>query len=710
MTAKKNHFAFIVVCSCLLTISFFLTSHAAAATSTSLVITANIVYPPVALFTSDVTTGAAPLAVQFTDQSTNVSTSWYWDFGDGTNSTAQNPAHTYASGIYTVNLTVKNAAGTSTNVSEKYITAYASQKTVTYTSTAGLTGTAAVSLNTSQFTTSGGTQSLSGNALTLTYPAGSAFSQMTINLNSADNSSGNVTGTVSSVVLQTTPVSGTQLNIQLNSLPPAGTTITSTIIEGADTSSNDKFQTYASSLGLSVVDTKYELVVSDNIADVANAEITMEVPLSWYNTYGSKTVRVMRLDSAGDVTMLDTTFSGFDPDNGNAIYIAHSPGLSIFAIISLQGAAPPSPSQPSSGSGSASDSGVVGVQVAGQVAQQPAQPILGAKINPQVPPVQPVQVPAQVLPGGQERNLLAPAEGSLVSQTIDLSPFTQYLYMDPSGSTGAAIDRNKAEQSGAVISVSGKTVAIIRPAFTLRITAGTVTEANGVIQADPVQSILLATTPVEAHTSGAGQVAASFTAGLASLPPHAVITTIIAEPVNPVVIEAFQRAVVQDGDEVQAIAYTLTVQKTDIAATLPATITMSIPAAWVTAHGGTGSIVIGRIADDQTSSVLKTSFSGYDQDGNMEFVADSPAGLSVFGLIATRGPLQARVGQPAFMALILENPVLSAILDAVNHTTGTIGIAGVAILIILIIVVITGCILWRERRTQRRKPGRQGKK
>ena len=638
-----------------------------------IVITARIVQTPTAQFTSDVTTGAAPLPVQFTDQSTGVPTNWTWDFGDGTNSTDQSPAHTYASGIYTVNLTVKNAAGTSTNVSEKYITAYASQKTLTYTAPAGLTGTAAVSLNISQFTTSGGTQSLSGNALTLTYPSGSAFSQMTINLNSASTSNGDISGTVSSVALQTTPVSGTLLNIQLNSLPSAGTAITSTIIQGTDTSSSDKFQTFAASNGLSLVNTNYELVVSDNIpsSSIANAVITMEVPGSWYSTYGSNTVRVMRLDSGGSVSMLDTTFSGFD--GSNAVYTARSPyGLSIFAIISLQGSttsSPPSQSQSSGAAGGGEGSSAVGVQVA--VPQQPAQQIP----QPQVQPVQPVQGPKQVLPGGQEKNLLAPAEGSLVSQTIDLSPFSQYMYTDASGNPGAKIDRNRAEQSGAVISVSGKTVEIIRPAFTLSITAGRVTEANGVIQADPVQSILLATTPVEAYTAGAGQVAASFTAGLASLPPDAALTTTVAEPVNPVVVEAFQRAVANDGDEIQAIAYTLTVQKTNIAATLPARITMSIPAAWVTAHGGINSIVIGRIADDQTSSVLKTSFSGYDPDGNMKFVADSPAGLSVFGLIATRGPLQARVGQPAFMTLILENPVLSAILGAVNYTVYAIGMA-----------------------------------
>ncbi|NQU84228.1 MAG: right-handed parallel beta-helix repeat-containing protein, partial [Mariniphaga sp.] len=49
---------------------------------------------PTAGFTSDVTSGDAPLAVNFTDQSTQgtgIIDEWSWDFGDGNNSTLQNP-------------------------------------------------------------------------------------------------------------------------------------------------------------------------------------------------------------------------------------------------------------------------------------------------------------------------------------------------------------------------------------------------------------------------------------------------------------------------------------------------------------------------------------------------------------------------------------------------------------------------------------------
>ena len=68
---------------------------------------------PVADFSANPTSGYAPLSVQFTDLS-QYATSRSWDFGDGTTSTEQNPAHTYsAAGTYTVNLMGSNENGTS---------------------------------------------------------------------------------------------------------------------------------------------------------------------------------------------------------------------------------------------------------------------------------------------------------------------------------------------------------------------------------------------------------------------------------------------------------------------------------------------------------------------------------------------------------------------------------------------------------------------
>jgi PKD repeat protein len=58
-----------------------------------------------------------PMNVNFVDMSTQLPTSWMWNFGDGQTSTEQNPAHTYAKeGTYTVSLTAKNAFGTDSKV------------------------------------------------------------------------------------------------------------------------------------------------------------------------------------------------------------------------------------------------------------------------------------------------------------------------------------------------------------------------------------------------------------------------------------------------------------------------------------------------------------------------------------------------------------------------------------------------------------------
>jgi len=77
---------------------------------------------PVANFTSSVTSGKVPLNIAFTDTSTGSPTSWKWDFGDGSKSYLQNPTHKYSkAGIYTVNLTVKNAKGSNTVTKTEYI-------------------------------------------------------------------------------------------------------------------------------------------------------------------------------------------------------------------------------------------------------------------------------------------------------------------------------------------------------------------------------------------------------------------------------------------------------------------------------------------------------------------------------------------------------------------------------------------------------------
>ena len=76
----------------------------------------------IASFSSNATTGYAPLNVAFTDTSTGTSASWLWSFGDGVNSIQKNPAHTYSiAGNYTVALTVNNTSGNNTVTKSTYI-------------------------------------------------------------------------------------------------------------------------------------------------------------------------------------------------------------------------------------------------------------------------------------------------------------------------------------------------------------------------------------------------------------------------------------------------------------------------------------------------------------------------------------------------------------------------------------------------------------
>ena len=87
-------------------------------------ITVTTLLPPVADFIASSTNISAGDSVDFTDQSTNVPTSWSWTFAGGTpgTSTDQNPTVTYSTaGTYTVTLQATNAAGSDTETKVDYI-------------------------------------------------------------------------------------------------------------------------------------------------------------------------------------------------------------------------------------------------------------------------------------------------------------------------------------------------------------------------------------------------------------------------------------------------------------------------------------------------------------------------------------------------------------------------------------------------------------
>ncbi len=75
-----------------------------------------------ASFTQSAVFGQPPLSVSFTDTSTGQPTSWLWSFGDGNNSTEQNPTHIYErAGNFPVGLTVSNFSGSDTTTNSFFI-------------------------------------------------------------------------------------------------------------------------------------------------------------------------------------------------------------------------------------------------------------------------------------------------------------------------------------------------------------------------------------------------------------------------------------------------------------------------------------------------------------------------------------------------------------------------------------------------------------
>ena len=86
-------------------------------------------------FSADATTGEYPLDVNFTDQ-TGIPQgvtilSWNWTFGDGSNSTQQNPHHTYTDeGVYDISLTVETGNETESITKSSYISVYQVQESL----------------------------------------------------------------------------------------------------------------------------------------------------------------------------------------------------------------------------------------------------------------------------------------------------------------------------------------------------------------------------------------------------------------------------------------------------------------------------------------------------------------------------------------------------------------------------------------------------
>ncbi len=81
-----------------------------------------ITLPPTADFTSDVVGGDAPLTVAFSNLTVGPVDTYTWSFGDGVQSNATNPSHTYqAPGVYSVTLAATGPGGSDSITKPDYV-------------------------------------------------------------------------------------------------------------------------------------------------------------------------------------------------------------------------------------------------------------------------------------------------------------------------------------------------------------------------------------------------------------------------------------------------------------------------------------------------------------------------------------------------------------------------------------------------------------
>ncbi|MDD3622266.1 MAG: PGF-pre-PGF domain-containing protein [Methanofollis sp.] len=154
-------------------------------------------------------------------------------------------------------------------------------------------------------------------------------------------------------------------------------------------------------------------------------------------------------------------------------------------------------------------------------------------------------------------------------------------------------------------------------------------------------ALVLETDPLVADLPAPGLVSGSIRTNLTCLPASAGITTTLNQTVPEEAISAFQLAASDVGLEVDEVAFTMNIVKTNLTngeEINGAVVRMEIDEAWVDAHGGTSAVRIIRLGEDGVKEVLETEYLGLDASEKMVFEGYSPNGFSLFGLVAISSP------------------------------------------------------------------------
>jgi PKD repeat protein len=158
-----------------------------------------------------------------------------------------------------------------------------------------------------------------------------------------------------------------------------------------------------------------------------------------------------------------------------------------------------------------------------------------------------------------------------------------------------------------------------------------------------VASVTAMTDPVTASAGSAGTPSVQIQLNMSEVPQStASITQTITKDPSATAQSAFTVAAIGTNKQIDSIAYTLNVAKTNLANAgdggsnaiiRSATLTMTVSSAWVTEHGGASKIVVMRMADDGSTEILSPTITG-PTSGEYTLIIYSPNGLSTFAVAA----------------------------------------------------------------------------
>ena len=220
-----------------------------------------------------------------------------------------------------------------------------------------------------------------------------------------------------------------------------------------------------------------------------------------------------------------------------------------------------------------------------------------------------------------------------------------------------SFDTGRGNTSAEQVTVSGNSFIIKRNGLTVVLAARNINEKGGTATG-LIESVTASFEPITANISTVGLVAASLDLNLTGIPGDGRIEISFNETPGPGAASAFHLAAAENGEEIDALAYTVTVTRTnlengeDIAG---AVIWMTVSPTWVEEHGGVDAVRIARSAEDGTYEMLTTRLAGADRNGNLIFEGVSPGGLSVFCLLTVTAAPAAQ-GIPASTAAVTGTP------------------------------------------------------